>query len=97
MVGDLETCGLLLGREIAKGGAAVSRKTCYVVETMLIPKQHATSDMCTMDEAEGASLRHLRSVHVSPAHQYLRIPRNVFLDFLPVLTLHPPPSHAPPR
>ncbi|KAJ7483837.1 hypothetical protein B0H11DRAFT_1862594 [Mycena galericulata] len=39
---DLETCGLLLGRE--------SR---YVVETLLIPKQHATSDTCTMDEEEG--------------------------------------------
>ncbi|KAJ7749379.1 hypothetical protein B0H16DRAFT_1318960 [Mycena metata] len=45
---NLETCGLLLGREIVKTGA--SR---YVVETLLIPKQHATSDTCTMDEEEG--------------------------------------------
>jgi hypothetical protein len=28
-------------------------KTRYVVSTLLIPKQHATSDTCTMDEEEG--------------------------------------------
>ncbi|KAJ7504777.1 hypothetical protein B0H11DRAFT_1980751 [Mycena galericulata] len=50
---DLETCGLLLGREVAKGGATASGKSRYVVETLLIPKQHATSDTCTMDEEEG--------------------------------------------
>ncbi|KAJ7107551.1 hypothetical protein C8R44DRAFT_637374 [Mycena epipterygia] len=38
-----ETCGLLLGR------LSDSR---YVVETLLIPKQHGTSDTCTMDEEE---------------------------------------------
>ncbi|OCH90506.1 Mov34-domain-containing protein [Obba rivulosa] len=38
-----ETCGLLLGKD--KG-----RK--YVVTTLLIPKQHSTSDTCTMDEEE---------------------------------------------
>ncbi|KAJ7240017.1 hypothetical protein C8J57DRAFT_1085992 [Mycena rebaudengoi] len=43
---NLETCGLLLGREVVKGGR-------YVVSTLLIPKQHATSDTCTMDEEEG--------------------------------------------
>ncbi|KAJ7187543.1 Mov34-domain-containing protein [Mycena pura] len=42
---NLETCGLLLGREIVRAGR-------YVVETLLIPKQHATSDTCTMDEEE---------------------------------------------
>ncbi|KAJ7088886.1 hypothetical protein B0H15DRAFT_780457 [Mycena belliarum] len=42
---NLETCGLLLGRE--------NTRTRYVVETLLIPKQHATSDTCTMDEEEG--------------------------------------------
>jgi len=36
-----ETCGLLLGK--SKGGR-------YVVTTLLIPKQHATSDTCTIDE-----------------------------------------------
>ncbi|KAJ6482379.1 hypothetical protein DFH09DRAFT_1212817, partial [Mycena vulgaris] len=46
---NLETCGLLLGAEIVKGSAsadhAASFKTRYVVSTLLIPKQHATSDM----------------------------------------------------
>ncbi|KAJ7186046.1 hypothetical protein C8R46DRAFT_882293 [Mycena filopes] len=41
---NLETCGSLLGREV---------RSRYVVETLLIPKQHATSDTCTMDEEEG--------------------------------------------
>ncbi|KAJ7483838.1 Mov34-domain-containing protein [Mycena galericulata] len=40
---NLETCGLLLGREFTR----------YIVETLLIPKQHATSDTCTMDDEEG--------------------------------------------
>lgn len=38
-----ETCGLLLGK--LKGEK-------YVVTTLLIPKQHSTSDTCTMDEEE---------------------------------------------
>ncbi|ESK85600.1 endosome-associated ubiquitin isopeptidase [Moniliophthora roreri MCA 2997] len=38
-----ETCGLLLGREI---------RGKYIVSTLLIPKQHSTSDTCTMDEEE---------------------------------------------
>ena len=38
-----ETCGLLLGRD--KGGI-------FVVTTLLIPKQHSTSETCTMDEEE---------------------------------------------
>ena len=38
-----ETMGLLLGKD--KGGR-------YVVTTLLIPKQHATSDTCTIDEEE---------------------------------------------
>ncbi|KAF7335557.1 MPN domain-containing protein [Mycena venus] len=48
---NLETCGLLLGREVVKGSNP-DGKTRYVVETLLIPKQHATSDTCTMDEEE---------------------------------------------
>ena len=40
---NLETCGLLLGKE--KGNK-------FVVMTLLIPKQHSTSDPCTMDEEE---------------------------------------------
>ncbi|KAJ6467785.1 hypothetical protein C8R45DRAFT_1019090 [Mycena sanguinolenta] len=57
---NLETCGLLLGREVVIGGGrgsidgtSSSPRTRYVVETLLIPKQHATSDTCTMDEEEG--------------------------------------------
>jgi STAM-binding protein len=38
-----ETCGLLLGKD-------KDRK--FVVTTLLIPKQHSTSDTCTMDEEE---------------------------------------------
>ncbi|KAJ3795097.1 hypothetical protein GGU11DRAFT_252805 [Lentinula aff. detonsa] len=38
-----ETCGLLLGKD---------RGSKYVVTTLLIPKQHSTSDTCTMDEEE---------------------------------------------
>jgi len=38
-----ETCGLLLGKD--KGRR-------FVVTTLLIPKQHSTSDTCTMDEEE---------------------------------------------
>jgi len=38
-----ETCGLLLGKD--KGGR-------YVVTTLLIPRQHATSDTCAIDEEE---------------------------------------------
>ncbi|KAJ7483688.1 hypothetical protein B0H11DRAFT_1723216, partial [Mycena galericulata] len=46
---NLETCGLLLGREIRR----VPAKTRYIIEMLLIPKQHATSDTCTMDDEEG--------------------------------------------
>ena len=42
-----ETCGLLLGRD--KGHK-------FVVTCLLIPKQHATSDTCTMDEEEGVMM-----------------------------------------
>jgi STAM-binding protein len=38
-----ETCGLLLGKD--KGHK-------FAVTTLLIPKQHSTSDTCTMDEEE---------------------------------------------
>ena len=38
-----ETCGLLLGKDM--GGR-------YVVTTLLIPKQHATSDTCAVDGEE---------------------------------------------
>ncbi|KAH9955370.1 hypothetical protein BC827DRAFT_1141594 [Russula dissimulans] len=38
-----ETCGLLLGKD--KGSR-------YVVTTLLIPRQHSTSDTCAMDEEE---------------------------------------------
>lgn len=38
-----ETCGLLLGK--AQGEK-------YIVTTLLIPKQHSTSDTCSMDEEE---------------------------------------------
>src|SRR6266404_2954034 len=38
-----ETCGLLLGKD--KGGK-------FIVTTLLIPRQHSTSDTCTMDEEE---------------------------------------------
>ncbi|KAI0827355.1 Mov34-domain-containing protein [Trametes gibbosa] len=38
-----ETCGLLLGKD---------RGTKFVVTTLLIPKQHSTSDTCMMDEEE---------------------------------------------
>lgn len=38
-----ETCGLLLGKD--KGHK-------YVVTTLLVPKQHSTSDTCSMDEEE---------------------------------------------
>ncbi|KAF7976920.1 hypothetical protein HWV62_5322 [Athelia sp. TMB] len=38
-----ETCGLLLGKD--KGNK-------YAVTTLLIPRQHSTSDTCTMDEEE---------------------------------------------
>ncbi|KAF7301034.1 MPN domain-containing protein [Mycena indigotica] len=45
---NLETCGLLLGREVIRE----NDKARYIVQTLLIPKQHATSDTCTMDEEE---------------------------------------------
>lgn len=38
-----ETCGLLLGKD---------KRSRFVVTTLLIPKQHSTSDTCTMDEEE---------------------------------------------
>ncbi|KAF8171714.1 hypothetical protein K438DRAFT_1852205, partial [Mycena galopus ATCC 62051] len=48
--------------------------TRYVVETLLIPKQHATSDTCTMDEEEGVlgfteerGLITLRWIHTHPS------------------------------
>jgi STAM-binding protein len=40
---NMETCGLLLGKD---------KERKYVVTTLLIPKQHATSDTCAMDEEE---------------------------------------------
>ncbi|KZV96042.1 hypothetical protein EXIGLDRAFT_833964 [Exidia glandulosa HHB12029] len=42
---NLETCGLLMGR-LKKNGKA------YVVTTLLIPQQRATSDTCAMEEEE---------------------------------------------
>ncbi|KAF8918663.1 hypothetical protein CPB85DRAFT_1373727 [Mucidula mucida] len=48
-----ETCGLLLGkdnRELVKTPAR--RRDAYVVTTLLIPKQRATSDTCAMEEEE---------------------------------------------
>jgi STAM-binding protein len=38
-----ETCGLLLGKDHGRR---------YVVTTLLVPKQHSTSDTCAMDEEE---------------------------------------------
>jgi len=38
-----ETCGLLLGKDNGDR---------FIVTTLLIPKQHSTSDTCTMDEEE---------------------------------------------
>lgn len=49
-----ETCGLLLGkdnRELTR--SAARKRDAYVVTTLLIPKQHATSDTCAMEEEEG--------------------------------------------
>ncbi|KAJ7827962.1 Mov34-domain-containing protein [Mycena olivaceomarginata] len=46
---NLETCGLWLGREVVR----TDTKSRYVVETLLIPKEHATSNTCAMDEEEG--------------------------------------------
>ncbi|KAL4062000.1 hypothetical protein J3A83DRAFT_4114245 [Scleroderma citrinum] len=40
---NCETCGLLLGKD--QGGK-------FVVTVLLIPRQHSTSDTCTMDEEE---------------------------------------------
>ncbi|KAJ7107507.1 hypothetical protein C8R44DRAFT_834252 [Mycena epipterygia] len=49
-----ETCGLLLGRLTSASSLNVpARENRYVVETLLIPKQHGTSDTCTMEEEEG--------------------------------------------
>ncbi|KAF9462259.1 hypothetical protein BDZ94DRAFT_1261890 [Collybia nuda] len=62
---NLETCGLLLGKD--KG-------TKFVVTTLLIPKQHSTSDTCTMDEeelvmqfTEGRNLITLGWIHTHPS------------------------------
>ena len=61
-----ETCGLLLGKD---------KKSRFVVTTLLIPKQHSTSDTCTMDEeelvmsfTEERSLITLGWVTVSPSY-----------------------------
>jgi len=42
---NLETCGLLLGR-LKRNGKG------YIVTTLVIPRQHATSETCTMDGEE---------------------------------------------
>ncbi|KIY64646.1 JAB1/MPN domain-containing protein [Cylindrobasidium torrendii FP15055 ss-10] len=48
-----ETCGLLLGKMQQKKSHGHKRKEdVFMVSTLLIPKQHATSDTCTMDEEE---------------------------------------------
>jgi STAM-binding protein len=62
-----ETCGLLLGKLYFDGEEPGSRSSPeknkgagkrgegegqYVVTTLLVPKQHGTSDMCSMDEEE---------------------------------------------
>ncbi|KAJ6481350.1 hypothetical protein DFH09DRAFT_1341290 [Mycena vulgaris] len=63
-VRNLETCGLFRGREVPRvvhvsffssssGLDGGSGKFCFVVETPLIPKQHATSDTCTINEEKG--------------------------------------------
>ncbi|KAG6839558.1 hypothetical protein C0991_001534, partial [Blastosporella zonata] len=46
---NLETCGLLLGKETQKA----DNDSRYHVTTLLIPKQHATSDTCMMEGEEG--------------------------------------------
>ncbi|KAJ6507560.1 armadillo-type protein [Mycena vulgaris] len=43
---NLETCGLLLQREIMR----TDTKSWYVVERLLVPKRHATSATCALDE-----------------------------------------------
>ena len=65
-----ETCGLLLGK--LKGEK-------YIVTTLLIPRQHSTSDTCTMDEeelvsafTEARSLMTLGWVGPSPLFSRLR-------------------------
>ena len=65
-----ETCGLLLGK---------SKTHKFVVTTLLIPKQHSTSDTCTMDEEELVlqfteernliTLGWVRRLHVAPNAQ----------------------------
>ncbi|KAJ6539794.1 hypothetical protein DFH09DRAFT_929957, partial [Mycena vulgaris] len=46
---NLETCGLLLGGKVMRD----ADKLRFVVETLLIPQEHATSDTFTVDEGEG--------------------------------------------
>ncbi|KAF8064849.1 hypothetical protein FPV67DRAFT_1419581 [Lyophyllum atratum] len=62
---NLETCGLLLGRDRSKQ---------FIVTTLLIPKQHATSDTCRIDGnelvtefTEARSLITLGWIHTHPS------------------------------
>ncbi|KAG6851603.1 hypothetical protein H0H87_000332, partial [Tephrocybe sp. NHM501043] len=55
---NLETCGLLLGRERSQppgdgSNASEGKDKGFLVTTMLIPKQRATSDTCNMEGEEG--------------------------------------------
>ena len=50
-----ETCGLLLGRQRTRKSGRDQNgegEQGFVVTTLLIPRQHATSDTCTMDDEE---------------------------------------------
>ncbi|KAJ6596364.1 hypothetical protein DFH09DRAFT_1134731, partial [Mycena vulgaris] len=57
-----------------------SGKFRFVVETLLIPKQHATTDTCTMDEEEGVlgfteerALITLDCIRTHPAQSFQRM------------------------
>ncbi|KIY47471.1 Mov34-domain-containing protein [Fistulina hepatica ATCC 64428] len=45
-----ETCGLLLG--LSTPSHKADRPGKFIVNTLLIPRQHSTSDTCTMDDEE---------------------------------------------
>ncbi|KAF9043516.1 hypothetical protein BDZ89DRAFT_943736, partial [Hymenopellis radicata] len=80
-----ETCGLLLGKdnkELVQSPAR--RRDVYVVTTLLIPEQRATSDTCAMEEEESV-LQFTEERGLLDTHRY---PSDADLCFMSSVDLH---------
>ncbi|KAJ6521072.1 hypothetical protein DFH09DRAFT_224078 [Mycena vulgaris] len=83
-----------------RGSNDGSGKSRFAVETLLIPKQHATSDTCTMDEEKGVlgfteecgliTLGWLRFILLSS--RFITPRRLIYIYYFPQIHTHPTQS-----